>query len=145
GPMPAVVAGHSLGEYTALVCAQVIDFPTGVELVAKRGSYMQKSMADKQGSMAAIVGLDEMQVKAICQEAAKGEILEPANYNSPEQIVLAGDSNAVQRAIELAHKANARLAVKLDVSVPCHCSLMRSAALQLSDALNETTLQSPKI
>lgn len=143
-PQPSVVAGHSLGEYTALVCAGVIDFPTGVDLVAKRGYYMQKVMADK-GSMAAIIGLNESQVKEICQQAAYGEVLAPANYNSPEQIVIAGNQGAIQRAIELANKAGARLAVQLAVSVPCHCSLMKGAAGQLTQALDQATLKAPTI
>jgi [acyl-carrier-protein] S-malonyltransferase len=144
GPLPSVVAGHSLGEYTALVCSGIIDFPTGVDLVAKRGYYMQNIMAG-EGSMAAIIGLNESQVRDICQQAAHGEVLAPANYNSPEQIVIAGNQGAIQRALELAHIAGARLAVQLAVSVPCHCSLMQGAAAQLAQALDQATLKSPKI
>lgn len=145
GPVPVMMAGHSLGEYSALVCAGIIEFAAGVDLVAKRGRYMIEAMQQQEGSMAAIVGLEDEQVAAICVEAAQGEVLAPANYNSIGQIVIAGHKTAIKRAIELATTAGARLAVEIAVSVPCHCSLMQPAANQLAKALEATIIQEAKM
>lgn len=153
GRVPDFVAGHSLGEYTALVCAEAIDFPTGVDLVAKRGRYMTEAMAGQIGSMAAIIGLENAKVLEICQQVTQqqnvaighGHGVAPANYNSHDQIVIAGDDAAINRAIELANQADARLAMKLAVSVPCHCALMKPAAEKLASALASAQIQTPKI
>ena len=142
---PQLMAGHSLGEYSALVCAGAIDFAIGIEVVSKRGLYMQQAMRGKSGSMAAIVGLEDHEVAAICHEAANGDVLSPANYNSIGQVVIAGEKSAVERAIVLAEKAGARLAKEIPVSVPCHCSLMTEAAAKLADTLAKIEIRAPKI
>ncbi|MGE3920261.1 MAG: ACP S-malonyltransferase [Gammaproteobacteria bacterium] len=145
GEEPELMAGHSLGEYSALVCSGAIDFPAGVDLVSKRGQYMQEAMQGKKGSMAAIVGLEDKQVTEICEEAAKGEVLSAANYNSIGQVVIAGEKSAVERAIILAEKMNARLAKEIPVSVPCHCSFMTPAAEKLANTLANIEIKAPKI
>jgi [acyl-carrier-protein] S-malonyltransferase len=136
GPLPLIMAGHSLGEYTALVCAGVLNFTDAVALVADRGRYMQAAVPEGTGSMAAILGLDNEQIKNICEQAAQGEIVSAANYNSTGQIVIAGHAAAVKRAVELAKNVGARKSIILPVSVPSHCALMESAARKLADRMN---------
>src|SRR5215469_12984551 len=125
GALPAVVSGHSLGEFTALVCAGALDYPAAIELVRFRGQVMQEAVPAGSGAMAAILGLDDEIVLAVCREAAGSGIVEAANFNSPEQIVIAGERLAVQGAIEAAKARGAKRAVLLPVSVPAHSSLMR--------------------
>lgn len=146
GPMPVLMAGHSLGEYSALVCAQALDFADAVKLVAERGQFMQAAVPEGHGAMAAIVGLDDDQVKEICKQATHGTLtVEPANYNAIGQVVVAGQSAAVDRAITLAQAAGAKLAKRLPVSVPSHCALMQPAAQRLATRLASITCQPPKI
>lgn len=145
GCVPVAVAGHSLGEYSALVAAEVLDFSEAVALVAKRAQLMQAAVPEGTGAMAAILGLADEQVIAACDQATQGEIVEAVNFNSPEQVVIAGNTAAVERAIELANQLGAKKVVKLAVSVPSHCSLMRPAAVQLEQSLAQTTLHAGKI
>jgi [acyl-carrier-protein] S-malonyltransferase len=145
GALPAVLSGHSLGEFTALVCAQALKFPAAVELVRYRGELMQQAVPAGSGAMAAILGLEDAQIKAACAEAAQGAIVEPANFNSPGQVVIAGDAAAVARAIEAARARGAKRAVLLPVSVPAHSSLMRAAAQRLAERLGALDLGRPKI
>jgi [acyl-carrier-protein] S-malonyltransferase len=146
GPMPRFMAGHSLGEYTALVCSGALDFLSAVTLVADRGRYMQSAVASGKGGMAAIIGLDEAQVLALCAEASQSdEVVSPANYNSIGQIVIAGETQALARAVVLAKEKGAKLAKKLPVSVPSHCSLMKPAAEKLAKRLATITFQNPHI
>lgn len=126
--LPSMMAGHSLGEYTALVCADALDFEDAVGLVEKRGQYMQNAVPDGQGAMAAILGLEDDRVHQLCIEAAEGEVVSAVNFNSPGQVVIAGQSAAVERAMMLAKAAGAKRALALPVSVPSHCSLMKPAA-----------------
>lgn len=128
GPVPSLLAGHSLGEYTALVCAGVLPFDQAVSLVEDRGKAMQSAVAEGSGLMAAILGLDDAAVEILCRAAAQGQVVTTANYNSPGQVVIAGDHDAVQRAIDLAREQGAKRAIPLSVSVPSHCALMRDAA-----------------
>jgi [acyl-carrier-protein] S-malonyltransferase len=145
GALPAVLSGHSLGEFTALVCAQALKFPAAVELVRYRGELMQQAVPAGSGAMAAILGLEDAQIEAACAEAAQGAIVEPANFNSPGQVVIAGDAVAVARAIEAARARGAKRAVLLPVSVPAHSSLMRAAAQRLAERLGALDLGRPKI
>ena len=130
-PMPDFVAGHSLGEYSALVAAGAIEFSDAVRTVRKRGQYMQEAVPVGVGAMAAILGLDLQAVETACAEAANGEICSPANINSPSQIVIAGNSSAVDRAIEILKERGAKRAIKLNVSAPFHCDLMKPAQEKL--------------
>ncbi len=143
--VPAVMAGHSLGEYTALVCAGAIGFSDAVALVEKRGEYMQSAVPEGVGAMAAILGLDDAQVEAVCSEAAQGEVVSAVNFNSPGQVVIAGNLDAVERAMGLAKTAGAKRALPLPVSVPSHCSLMQPAADQLTEQLANVAIQAPSI
>jgi [acyl-carrier-protein] S-malonyltransferase len=143
--LPARMAGHSLGEYTALVCAGAMDFADAVALVEKRGEFMQNAVPAGVGAMAAILGLEDAQVEAVCVEAAQDEIVSAVNYNSPGQVVIAGNAAAVERAMELAKTAGARRALPLPVSVPSHCSLMQPAAEQLAEQLAGIEIQAPAI
>jgi [acyl-carrier-protein] S-malonyltransferase len=145
GPLPELMAGHSLGEYTALVCAGALDFQDGVKLVAQRGKYMQNAVPEGSGSMAAILGLEDDIVRQVCQSAASGEVVEAVNFNSPGQVVIAGNKGAVERACELAKEAGARRALPLPVSVPSHCALMKPAAEQLSEQLATINLLETEI
>ena len=138
GLAPDYVAGHSLGEYSALVAAGALDFADAVRLVRKRGQYMQAAVPPGIGAMAALLKLPEGKLDSILAEAAQGEVVSAANLNSPDQIVIAGHSAAVQRAVELAKAAGARRAVLLAVSAPFHCSLMKPAQEQLAVDLNAT-------
>lgn len=142
---PSVLAGHSLGEYSALVCAGAIDFDAAVRLVRNRGTYMQSAVADGAGAMAAILGLDDQAVEAACAVAAGGEIVSAANYNCPGQVVIAGQASAVKRAIAAAQQAGAKRAVLLPVSVPSHCELMRPAAEALRRDLEAVQLREARV
>ena len=142
---PIVMAGHSLGEYSALVCAGAISFSEAIRLVADRGAVMQDAVPEGTGSMAAVLGLDEKQVDEVCRQAAQGQIVSAANFNSPEQIVIAGHREAVERAIELAKEAGAKRSIVLPVSVPSHCALMEKAADQFAARLNLVEFKQPGI
>lgn len=135
GSLPVAMAGHSLGEYTALVCAGRIGFREAISLVRHRGRLMQRAVPAGEGAMAAILGLDDEQVTQACMAGAQGEVVAPINYNCPGQVVIAGQSAAVARALEAANSLGARRAVMLDVSVPSHCALMNSAAEELAERL----------
>ena len=145
GGLPALVSGHSLGEFTALVCAGAFELPAAIELVRFRGQAMQEAVPAGSGAMAAILGLEDEVVVAVCRAAAQGAVVEPVNFNSPGQIVIAGDAAAVQRAIEAARGQGAKRAVVLPVSVPAHSSLMRTAGERLRKRLDSLTLQKPAI
>ena len=145
GATPALMAGHSLGEYTALVCAGALDFADAVRLVTERGRFMQEAVPAGEGAMAAILGLDDQAVRAICQDAAGGEVLAAVNFNSPGQVVIAGHAAAVERAIAAAKAAGAKRALPLPVSVPSHCPLMAPAAERLAKLLETVELRSPQI
>lgn len=145
GPMPSVMAGHSLGEYTALVCAGAIKFSDAVGLVADRGRYMQEAVPVGQGGMAAIIGLDDDAVAAVCEKAAEGDVLSPVNYNAPGQVVIAGSKAAVDRAVIVSKEAGAKRALPLPVSVPSHCALMHPAADHMKLRLAGIDISSPEI
>ncbi len=144
GSVPQVMAGHSLGEYSALVAADCIDFRAAIDLVRFRGAAMQAAVPAGQGAMAAILGLEDADVEAACSAAAQGDIVEAANFNSPGQVVIAGQAAAVDRAVEIAKVKGAKRAIKLPVSVPSHSSLMRPAAEQLAARLKDTAIRAPK-
>ncbi|WP_150303945.1 ACP S-malonyltransferase [Pseudomonas saliphila] len=129
---PGFVAGHSLGEYSALVAAEVIGFADALRLVERRGQLMQQAVAEGEGGMAAILGLDDAQVIELCAGAAQGEVVSAVNFNAPGQVVIAGQASAVQRAIDACKGAGAKRAIALPVSVPSHCALMKPAAEQLA-------------
>lgn len=145
GTKPAFLAGHSLGEYSALVCAGVMSLADAVKLVEKRGQYMQTAVPAGTGAMSAIIGLDDALIAKACADAAQGEIVSPVNYNSPGQVVIAGHKAAVERANELCKAAGAKRALPLPVSVPSHCALMRPAAEQLSTDLQSLHFNTPVI
>ncbi len=145
GNTPAVMAGHSLGEYTALVCAGALGFSDAVRLVADRGRFMQEAVPAGAGAMAAILGLEDAQVVEVCAQAAQGEVVSAVNFNSPGQVVVAGAAAAVQRAVELAKGSGAKRAVLLPVSVPSHCSLMQPAADRLAERLAAIEVKTPSI
>jgi [acyl-carrier-protein] S-malonyltransferase len=145
GPMPTVLAGHSLGEYTALVAAGALAFRDALPLVRFRAQAMQEAVPAGQGAMAAIMGADDGAVVSACAEAAQGQVVEAVNFNAPGQIVIAGDREAVERAIGLAKQKGAKRGVLLPVSAPFHCSLLRPAADKLTTRLAEIQLQSPAI
>jgi len=139
GAQPAMMAGHSLGEFTALVAAGSLDFKTAVDLVKFRGELMQAAVPPGQGAMAAILGLEDIDIEDACNEASQGEVVEAVNFNAPGQVVIAGAATAVARAIEVANAKGARRALELPISVPAHSSLMRPAADQLRVRLERTT------
>jgi len=145
GALPAVVCGHSLGEFTALVCAEGLPFGATVDLVRFRGQVMQEAVPAGTGAMAALIGLDDEAIEAACREAAQGATVEVANFNSPGQVVIAGEKAAVQRAIEAARARGARRAVALPVSVPSHTSLMRGAAERLKERLRSLEIRVPRV
>lgn len=145
GPAAMAMAGHSLGEYTALVCSGALDFVDAVSLVADRARYMQEAVPAGEGSIAAILGLSDDQVRALCAEAARGDVVEPVNFNSPAQVVIAGSATAVARAIERAKAIGAKRAVPLALSVPAHSSLMAPAAIRLAERLKSVTVRPPGI
>jgi [acyl-carrier-protein] S-malonyltransferase len=145
GPVPSLVAGHSLGEYSAVVCAGALDFADGVKLVAKRALLMASAVPEGSGAMAALLGLDDDQVRALCIEQAEGQVLEAVNFNAPNQVVIAGDREAVQRGVVAAKHAGAKHAILLPVSVPCHCTHMRRGAGELEQLLAETRFSTPTL
>ncbi len=145
GENPVCMAGHSLGEYTALVCSGALMFEDALALVAERARLMQEAVPEGQGAMAAILGLEDERVIAACSEAAQGEVVEAVNFNSPGQVVIAGQKSAVQRAIDLLKETGAKRALMLPVSVPSHCQLMLPAAEKLGEKLNGIELQAPSI
>ncbi len=145
GPQPAVMAGHSLGEYSALVAAGSLGFTDAIRLVAERGRLMQDAVPAGTGAMAAILGLEDDAVVQLCAEAAGDEVVEAVNFNSPGQVVVAGDKAAVERAVSLARERGAKRAVMLPVSVPSHCALMKPAADKLAAVLKDVEVQSPVI
>jgi len=140
-----MMAGHSLGEYTALVCAGALEFTDAVRLVAERGRYMQDAVPAGQGAMAAILGLEDAQVIQVCGDAAGGEVVSAVNFNSPGQVVVAGSAAAVARAVDLAKQAGAKRALLLPVSVPSHCALMKPASERLAALLQTITIKSPVV
>lgn len=145
GGEPALVAGHSLGEYTALVAAGVIAFRDAVPLVRFRAQAMQEAVPLGSGAMAAILGLDDDAVRAACNEAAQGEVVEPVNFNAPSQVVIAGHKAAVERGAEAARAKGAKRAVMLPVSAPFHSSLLRPAAERLAERMKQVAFSAPRI
>jgi len=145
GALPSVLAGHSLGEYSSMVAAGVIDFADAVELVAARGRLMQEAVPQGEGAMAAILGLNDQQVLDVCARAAEDQVASAVNFNSPGQVVIAGNAAAIARAIELAKEAGAKRALPLDVSVPSHCALMRDAADALYRQMQAMSFNKPAI
>src|SRR6266568_5296398 len=142
-PKPCYVAGHSLGEYSAHVAAGTFSFAEAVRTVRNRGKYMQEAVPVGVGAMAAILGMSSEEVTAICSEAAQGEVCEPANINSPEQIVISGNTAAVERATKLANERGAKRAKLLPVSAPFHCSLMKPAQDRLESDLRKISMNKP--
>ncbi|MGF1757314.1 ACP S-malonyltransferase [Photobacterium sagamiensis] len=145
GEQPAVLAGHSLGEYSALVCAGVIDFKEAVKLVELRGQLMQEAVPAGIGAMSAIIGLDNDAIAKACEDAAQDQVVSPVNFNSPGQVVIAGNKEAVERANVLCKEAGAKRALPLPVSVPSHCELMKPAAEKLAVALESIQFNTPSI
>lgn len=145
GPDPACMAGHSLGEYTALTCADAIAYGDAIMLVADRARFMQQAVPPGAGGMAVILGLDGEAVRALCAQAARGEVLEAVNFNTPDQIVVAGAAAAVARALARAKGAGAKRALALPISVPAHSSLMRPAAERLAQRLAATAVRVPRV
>ena len=145
GPMPAWFAGHSLGEYSALVASGALRFADAVPLVRFRAQAMQEAVPEGTGGIAAILGLDDGKLAEVCAEAAQGEVLEPANLNSPGQVVIAGHRGAVERGMALAKEKGAKRAVMLPMSAPSHCSLMRPAAERLRERLDAVDISKPSV
>jgi [acyl-carrier-protein] S-malonyltransferase len=145
GPMPALMAGHSLGEYAALTCAGALHFDDAVKLVRLRAEAMQSAVPEGVGGMAAVLGLDDDAVRSVCAEAAQGEVLEAVNFNSPGQVVIAGHKSAVDRGCALAKTKGAKRALPLPVSVPSHCALMQPAAATLLERLRQIDITPPSI
>jgi [acyl-carrier-protein] S-malonyltransferase len=145
GPEPAMMAGHSLGEYTALTCAGALAFADALRVVRFRAEAMQSAVPEGEGAMAAVLGLDDDAVRAVCAEAARGEVLDAVNFNSPGQVVIAGNRAAVERGTALAKERGAKRALPLPVSVPSHCALMRPAAERLLEMLNSVEIKTPRV
>ena len=145
GAAPEIMAGHSLGEYSALVCADAVAFPDAVALVAARGRYMQEAVPSGQGAVAAVIGLGDDDVEEACRAAAEGEVVCPVNFNAPGQVVLAGHAGAVKRALDLAREAGARRAILLPLSVPVHSPLMEPAAERFRSRLEEVEFSTPAV
>ncbi|ACZ76451.1 MULTISPECIES: ACP S-malonyltransferase [Dickeya] len=145
GPQPTLMAGHSLGEYSALVCAGVLDFKQAVSLVELRGKLMQEAVPEGTGAMYAIIGLDNDAIATACADAAQGQVVSPVNFNSPGQVVIAGNKEAVERAGAACKAAGAKRALPLPVSVPSHCALMEPAAHKLAQALEAVTFNAPQV
>ncbi|MDA5533888.1 ACP S-malonyltransferase [Yersinia mollaretii] len=143
GKLPTMMAGHSLGEYSALVCAGVLDFKQAVSLVELRGKLMQEAVPEGTGAMYAIIGLDNESIAKACEESAQGQVVSPVNFNSPGQVVIAGNKEAVERAGAACKAAGAKRALPLPVSVPSHCALMKPAADKLAEALENIEFQAP--
>ncbi|ABM62009.1 ACP S-malonyltransferase [Halorhodospira halophila] len=144
GAEPAVLAGHSLGEYSALVAAEALQLGDAAALVAERGRYMQEAVPAGEGAMAAIIGLDDDRIREICATAAQGAVVQPVNFNAPGQVVIAGNHEAVERAGSAAKEAGAKRVLPLPVSVPSHCSLMHPAAERLAQRLEEVVINEPR-
>ena len=142
---PAMMAGHSLGEYSAMVCSGALGFADAVKLVQSRGQYMQTAVPQGEGAMAVIIGLDDDAVVAVCDEAAQGQVVPAVNYNSPGQIAIAGNAEAIDRAMVIAKDKGAKRAMPLAVSVPSHCALMKPAAVQLAADLESIQINKPTI
>lgn len=142
---PSIMAGHSLGEYSALVCAGVISFTDGVKIVHQRGQFMQSAVPTGVGKMAAIVGLEDDKIHEICLMASADQVVSAANFNSPGQTVIAGDKDAVDRALALCKEAGAKRTLPLNVSVPSHCALMKPAGVQLEAVLADVVFNPPQI
>ena len=141
-----IMAGHSLGEYAALVCADAISLPDAATLVATRGQLMQEAVPLGQGAMAAIIGLSDAEVESVCEKVSTtGEMVNPANYNAVGQVVIAGHTQAVEKAIVLLEQQGARMAKIIPVSVPCHCALLKEAALSFADSLEKAQFKVPEI
>ena len=145
GAKPAFMAGHSLGEYSALVCSGAMQFADAVRIVRQRGLFMQEAVPQGTGAMAAVLGLNDDAVLEVCAAAAQGEVVEAVNFNSPGQVVIAGHVKAVERAAGLAKEAGAKRAMLLPVSVPSHCALMKPAAEKLATELQSVELKAPEI
>ncbi|HGM7259845.1 TPA: ACP S-malonyltransferase [Serratia marcescens] len=145
GKAPALMAGHSLGEYSALVCAGVLDFKAAIRLVELRGKLMQEAVPEGTGAMYAIIGLDNDAIAKACEESAQGQVVSPVNFNSPGQVVIAGNKEAVERAGAACKAAGAKRALPLPVSVPSHCALMQPAADKLAVALQDITFNAPQV
>lgn len=145
GKTPTIMAGHSLGEYSALVCAGVLDFQAAIRLVELRGKLMQEAVPEGTGAMSAIIGLDNAAIAKACEESAQGQVVSPVNFNSPGQVVIAGNKEAVERAGAACKAAGAKRALPLPVSVPSHCALMKPAADKLAVALQEITFNAPQV
>jgi len=145
GNMPVMMAGHSLGEYSALVCAGVLDFAAAIRLVELRGKLMQEAVPEGTGAMYAIIGLDNASIAKTCEESAQGQVVSPVNFNSPGQVVIAGNKEAVERAGAACKAAGAKRALPLPVSVPSHCALMKPAADKLAVALQDITFNAPLV
>ena len=145
GALPSQMAGHSLGEWSALVCANVIDFADGLKIVEARGKFMQQAVPVGQGAMAAIIGLDDQAILEACTEANDLGVVDAVNFNAPGQVVIAGSNEAVERAMEICKDAGAKRALPLPVSAPFHTSLMKPAADNLADMVNAVTFRSPEV
>ena len=145
GKSPALMAGHSLGEYSALVCAGVLDFKAAIRLVELRGKLMQEAVPEGTGAMYAIIGLDNDAIAKACEESAQGLVVSPVNFNSPGQVVIAGNKEAVERAGVACKAAGAKRALPLPVRVPSHCALMKPAADKLAVALQNITFNAPQV
>lgn len=145
GKQPSLMAGHSLGEYSALVCAGVLDFADAIKLVELRGKLMQEAVPEGTGAMQAIIGLDDAAIRKACEESAQGQVVSPVNFNSPGQVVIAGNKEAVERAGAACKAAGAKRALPLPVSVPSHCALMKPAADKLAVALENITFNAPSV
>lgn len=145
GEQPALMAGHSLGEYSALVCAGVLNFADAVKLVELRGKLMQEAVPEGTGAMQAVIGLDDAAIRKACEESAQGQVVSPVNFNSPGQVVIAGNKEAVERAGAACKAAGAKRALPLPVSVPSHCALMKPAADKLAVALESITFNAPAV
>jgi [acyl-carrier-protein] S-malonyltransferase len=145
GASPSQMAGHSLGEWSALVCSNVIDFADGLKIVEARGKYMQQAVPVGQGAMAAIIGLDDQAILEACIEANDLGVVDAVNFNAPGQVVIAGSNEAVERAMEICKDAGAKRALPLPVSAPFHTSLMKPAADNLADMVNAVTFRSPEV
>lgn len=145
GAEPAAVAGHSLGEYTALVAAGVIEFRESLPLVRARAQAMQDAVPEGTGGIAAILGLEDEAIRGVCKDAAQGEVLEAANYNAPGQVVIAGNRSAVERGMALAKERGAKRAVMLPMSAPSHCSLMTPSAKTIGERLAQANLRAPQL
>lgn len=145
GAQPILMAGHSLGEYSALVCAGVLSFADAIKLVELRGKLMQEAVPEGTGAMQAIIGLDDESIRQACEQSAQGQVVSPVNFNSPGQVVIAGNKEAVERAGAACKAAGAKRALPLPVSVPSHCALMKPAAEKLAIALENITFNLPSV